>query len=250
VASYGQQTIYSSGRSASVSVDGRPECKVGGVTIDWSVVVAASADTSFDDNFTVKSGEKYLKRGQVLCLITAGEINTLTVTGTGGTYTLSLGGQTTTALAFGANAAAIQAALVALSSVGAGNATVTSTGPWTIAFATGLGDTTLTVDPASLTGGTATVATTSVGARNDLYGPYDSAAVDGRQTLTKGATFILNKSVKENDQASDHAGVAVYGGLLWKDRVRAHATTASLANGPTFATLEAVLPRVQWNLIT
>ena len=62
---------------------------------------------------------------------------TLYGTGLGGTFTLSYGGQTTAALAFNATAATIQAALQGLSSVGAGNMTVSggAGGPWTISLA-------------------------------------------------------------------------------------------------------------------
>ncbi len=49
----------------------------------------------------------------------------------GGTYTLTFNGQTTSALAFGATAATVQAALVALSSVGAGNVIVSGATPTT-----------------------------------------------------------------------------------------------------------------------
>jgi hypothetical protein len=52
---------------------------------------------------------------------------TVGIVGTGGTYTLTFGGQTTTAIAYNAAAATVQAALVALSSVGAGKVTVTGT---------------------------------------------------------------------------------------------------------------------------
>jgi hypothetical protein len=56
----------------------------------------------------------------------------LSTTGTlGGTYTLTFNGQTTSAIAFNATAATVQAALVALSSVGAGNVLVTGTTPTT-----------------------------------------------------------------------------------------------------------------------
>jgi PKD repeat protein len=47
---------------------------------------------------------------------------------TGGTFTLALGGQTTAPLAYNATAAQIQAALEALSTIGAGNVQVTGTG--------------------------------------------------------------------------------------------------------------------------
>jgi hypothetical protein len=255
MSTYGQTLVASVGRSVRVSADGKPEVKQGGITIDWSVIAAAGSDSTFDDGFQIKSGEKVLQRGQVMTRITAGEINTATITGapTGGTFTLTVGGQTTSAIAYNAAASAVQTALVALSTVGTGNATVTGSagGPYTITFATGLGDITLTASGAGLTGGTTpgvTIATTSAGGRTGLYGPFDSAAVDGRQTLTKGTTFILDNSVKENDLKSDHAGVAIYGGLLWKARVRAHLTTASLANGPLYSDLETALPRVQWCL--
>ena len=59
---------------------------------------------------------------------TGANIQTVTLAGspTGGTFTLSFGGQTTSALAYNASAATVQAALQALSSIGAGNATVTT----------------------------------------------------------------------------------------------------------------------------
>lgn len=57
------------------------------------------------------------------------EVQTITITGTptGGTFSLTFGGQTTPALAFNAATSAVQTALQALSSIGSGNATVTGT---------------------------------------------------------------------------------------------------------------------------
>lgn len=52
------------------------------------------------------------------------EVQSFGFNGTGGTYTLSFGGQTTSALAHDATAATVQAALEALSSIGAGNVLV------------------------------------------------------------------------------------------------------------------------------
>lgn len=77
------------------------------------------------------------------------------------------------------------------------------------------------------------------------YGPYDFAAADGRQTPANGTTFVLNSTVKENDRASDHAGVAIYGGPVWKARLIATAGTHSLAAGPTYTELLAACPRLQ-----
>ncbi len=84
----------------------------------------------------------------------------LTITATGGTYTLTYNGQTTTAIAYNANAATIQAALVALTSIGAGGATVTGTGPFNLILSgVNAGAPLLfTVGTGSLTGGTATLA--------------------------------------------------------------------------------------------
>lgn len=64
------------------------------------------------------------------------EVQTLTVTGspTGGTYKLYFRGYETSALAFDANAAAIQTALRALASITATGVTVTGTGPFTLTF--------------------------------------------------------------------------------------------------------------------
>jgi len=55
------------------------------------------------------------------------EVQTVTITGapTGGTFTLTFGAQTTSAIAYNATAAQVQTALQALSSVGASNALVT-----------------------------------------------------------------------------------------------------------------------------
>jgi hypothetical protein len=55
------------------------------------------------------------------------DVQTLTISGTptGGTFTLVFGGQTTAVIPFNATAAQVQAALTALSSIGAGNVTCT-----------------------------------------------------------------------------------------------------------------------------
>lgn len=88
---------------------------------------------------------------------------------TGGTYTLSYKGQTTTALAFGANAATVQAALEALSTIGTGKVTVTGSAPFVITLSQSLapfGDLTVT---SSLTGGSSAAALTD--AVDTLAGP-------------------------------------------------------------------------------
>lgn len=91
------------------------------------------------------------------------EVQTVTITGgpTGGSFTLSYGGQTTAAIAYNATAAAVQAALEALSTIG-DDEVVCAGGPLpgtavTVRFTAGLGHqdiAMMTADGALLTGGT------------------------------------------------------------------------------------------------
>lgn len=98
----------------------------------------------------------------------ANEVQTVTITGapTGGTFSLTFKDQTTPALAFNATASAVQTALQALSTVGAGNATVAGSagGPYTVTFAGALANTDVeTIDPVgSFTGGTSPAIATAV----------------------------------------------------------------------------------------
>lgn len=102
----------------------------------------------------------------------ANGIWTVTVTGGpgGGTFTLTFGGQTTSALDFDASVAEVLAALEALSTIGAGNVGVTALadgGPYTVSFQNALAGVSgaLTADGSGLTGGTLPdVTTASTGA--------------------------------------------------------------------------------------
>lgn len=102
----------------------------------------------------------------------------LAITATGGTYTLTANGSPTSSLAFNASSSAIQAALVAVGAVGAGNATVTgSAGSYTITFTgAAASPATLTVATGSLTGGSATVTPTAITYR---YGGPKLQVIDG-----------------------------------------------------------------------
>src|SRR5207249_5649651 len=99
--------------------------------------------------------------------IIATEEQTVTVTGAGGkggggTFTLTFNGQTTTALAYNATAAQVQAALNALSSVGGVGGSVTvslANGVYSVAFGGNLRGQDLPLMTSSASGGaTATVA--------------------------------------------------------------------------------------------
>jgi hypothetical protein len=156
---YGRRILDTFGRSLQLTADGFPEMKHGGVTVDWAATVTAvaGADVTWLDSFVVKIGEKGLRYGQVLTLIT------------------------------------------------------------------------------SVVGGSV------IG----KYGPYDPAATDGRQTLTRGSCFLVNESIHENMNASDHPPV-LEGGLVYASRlIQSGVGAASLAAGPTLANLLAAFPRLR-----
>lgn len=101
------------------------------------------------------------------------EQQTITIVGSpsGGTFTLTFAGQTTAAIAYNATANAIEEALEALSTIGAGNISVIGASPaFTVEFIGELANTNvaeMTADGASLTGDgdeDVTIATTQAGA--------------------------------------------------------------------------------------
>jgi hypothetical protein len=241
MSSYGQSVLEKVGASIAVCADGKPECKAGGITLEWATVTAASGDYEVNppsDGATgfgsfvgvnslatdyVASGEKFLRFGQVVCkivggtydgyyapygtasgslasgvlskaagdiyflnesvhegynnsnhpqaiegglcwkyrlLVNYGTVQTVTMTATGGTFTLAYKGQTTGAQAYNVSAANLQTALVGLTTIGAGKATVAlSGGVYTITLSPTLGvHEALVLDGTSLTGGSATLA--------------------------------------------------------------------------------------------
>lgn len=96
-------------------------------------------------------GQKLLE-DRVRYIIASGTVS-------GGTYTVTVGANTTAGIAFGATAGTLQTAITGLASVGAGNAVVTAlggnlpTGIYAIVFADTIDLTTCSINPASLTGG-------------------------------------------------------------------------------------------------
>jgi hypothetical protein len=264
MADYGRQLLKNSGAGIEVSYDGRPEWKAGGLTIDWSTVAAiAGADYTIPlDLEVVPIGQKYLRYGQVLTKISNAPVQTVTLNGvpTGGTFTLTVfrpdtGGFVTTApLAYNASAAAVLAALVAVLGSEVAVSVTLAAGPppvYTITFGLIVP---LLVATDSTTGGTHSiaVAVTNAGGNHGMFGPYDSAAGDGRQTLTRGECFILNQTVLQGAASprmptgpTDHPP-ALEGGMVWKSRILQSGVAAhSLAAGPTLAELLAAFPRLR-----
>ena len=125
-----------------------------------------------DANFS--KGDKLYLNGAVLTSDSAtDEVQTVTLAdATGGTFTLTFSGQTTSAIAYNASAATVKAALEALSNIGVGDVNVGKVGSvYTVSFGGALADTNvaqLTADDSSLTGEegdtpSVTIATTTGG---------------------------------------------------------------------------------------
>ena len=132
-------------------------------------------------------------------------------------------------------------------------------GPWQVTFAgvfVGQTVANMTLGTNSLTGGAGPSVTIATFTSNGipagaspqtfgLWGPYDPTAVDGRQLLTRQNTVLLNESWREIDVHSNHLP-ALVGGAIWRDRLIATPGTHSLAAGPTFTELEAVMPLIRY----
>lgn len=138
------------------------------------------------------------------------EVQSVTLTSaTGGTFTLSYGGQTTAAIAYNASAAAVQAALEALSTIGAGNVAVTGAagGPYTVTFQSALGATDvaqMTASGALLTGAGAAiaVATTTPGVAavtGIAYIPLNAAGVTPNPETVDLITQLTTQRLRDRE---------------------------------------------------
>lgn len=154
---------------------------------------------------------------------------TLTVSGspTGGTFTLGVsvnGGavEETDAIAYNANAAAIELAIEGNANVGAGNGTVTGSGPFTVTFSGDLvgEDVTVTLEDNSLTGGSSPTVTPAetgdVGGVTDLYAVrigmdgFHGASVAGQPLLqTWLPDFTRSGAVKTGEVEMGPVAVAL-----------------------------------------
>jgi hypothetical protein len=261
---YGRTLLTTNTVNATrVSADGRPCYKSGGITLDLTTVPAASgSDVTLPDGSTIKANNQYLRYGQIMAKITTQPVQTLTGTATSGNFTLTLlrpdTGQlvTTGNIAFNASAATVLAAINLV--LGANQLATATGGPLG-----GGGVVTLTfnsffpiviVNAGTLAGGSVTPAVTTAGTSNGKYGPYDSAASDGRQTLTRGECFILDETWLLNPAGGSFAGLAstdIIGGVfdggdIFLDRVLQSGVVAhSLTLGPTKAEFLAAFPLIK-----
>jgi hypothetical protein len=213
-----------------------------------SYTLAASTITS--QTIDGVAGQKIVQSGLVLAKITSGgdtgkvgpyqggtvqnEVQTLTVTGTptGGTFTLAWNGVATAPIAFNANAATIQAALLALPNIGPSDLAVTGAGPFTVTFGGNLAGQNVApvvIENNSLTGGsTPTVAT----ATTTQGGVASGAATDGRgdpaNIVGINDTFLPWQTIERDvEVAALYEGVVVQGWCLEYD---ASGATVALSN--------------------
>lgn len=133
------------------------------------------------------------------------EIQSITVTATGGTFTLTFSGETTSAVAYDATADTLYTALIGLSNIDVGDVAVTKAGSVFSVTFQGVyeGDNVaqMTVDTTSLTGGSATVATVQAGT---VEGPlFGINGVDTPQQWTGTGTMDDWTAINEAGAALD-----------------------------------------------
>lgn len=143
---------------------------------------------------------------------------------TGGTFTLTSGASTTTAIAYNASASTVQTALDAV--LGSGNSVVTGApgGPWTVTYAGTLTGDQPTLEPAS----SLTAATGSPAAVVEMLVPGASATVTRRYTGRGSALLLIDDCVSVSAvRLTDSAGNLVQTLALGTDYV------LHPLNGPT-----------------
>lgn len=158
---------------------------------------------------------------------------------TGGTVTLTLtkSDAITTSLAYNANAAAIQAALRALPTIGAAGVTVTGSGPFTVTFAGELGNKNvplITLEANALTGGTnpgVTIVETTPGV-DGTSAEVQTVTITGSPT---GGTFVLGFKTNSTTSpaiAYNAAASAVQTALESMPLIAASGADVSVSGGP------------------
>jgi len=150
------------------------------------------------------------------------EVQTITSTATGGTFTLTFDGQTTGNIAYNATGAAVQTALEGLANIGVGDVSVTgsSGGPWTVTFQGELryrNVPMLIEDETNLTGGTITIVETTAGVESTqtsgtpatspnitFLNPYDSVSnPTGNKLLAENEVLLLEHAYVSLNSRND-----------------------------------------------
>ncbi|TDO18140.1 bacteriophage lambda head decoration protein D [Mycobacterium sp. BK086] len=192
------------------------------------------------------------------------EAQKVTIDATSGNFTLTYAGQTTGNIAYNAAATAVQTALAGLSTVGAGNVSVSGSdgGPYTVTFLGALGSqdiALLTANAAGLSGNTHTVTIATITPAHyangyipsgtilgkvtatGLYGPYDDSAGDGRNVAT-GVLWTDVRAIRDDGTTATKVGSS--------QMVRGDVSVAKLpfqaGSGAIDTNGKADLPLIRW----
>lgn len=188
--------------------------------------------------------------GEVITTGGTNAVQTVTITGTptGGTFTLTYNGQTTTPIAYNANATAVQAALVALSNIAPGDVTVSGGPgpgtPYVVTFGGTKGNQavpTMTASGASLTGGSTpaiAVTETTPGVEGDNVIGYRAPEVNVDATPNGVAIEVWSNAIRDN--AFD-AALPYYHWVLPRARLVPSEAITLGAEDPTTPTFEGTL---------
>lgn len=152
------------------------------------------------------------------------DVQTLTASATltAGTFTITKDGATTTPIAFNATAAAIQAALQALPTIGTGNVTCTggpisaTATPVVATFAAAMANATetlMTVNSTALTGGVVNVVHTTVG--TPAYSLYDAKSGWSDLGATKNGITIAINNTEESFDIDQQLGIISSAPTAW-----------------------------------
>lgn len=164
------------------------------VDLDANLVIDESGNVYFTNSGTPSLVWKATSAGAVSILADKpNEVQSVSSDATGGTFTLTLDSETTTAIAHDATAAVVQAALAALPSVGSSSVIVTGAGtaadPWYVEFvgAKAASDVSpMTSTSTDLTGGSSTAPSISTRVNGGAFDDLDSyltRAPDGSLTV-------------------------------------------------------------------
>lgn len=214
--------------------------KIGGVTLDWTTVIAAVADVTdaLTGNIT-KTGQKAMRFGTVLCRINATTFGG--VVGKYAPYSAPMSADTLNgALAVGGTTATLTTG----PAIG-----IINPGDW-LTIAAGAGGTIETIQVKGYVVGTKVVTFNTP--LTQIHG--DTAAVtkgdDGRQTLRRGECFLLPHTVILGQQLDDiHPGGIFEGGCsVYLERVARDYGSYGVPTNPTRAILEAGFPGISWNI--
>lgn len=196
-------------------------------------------------------------RGTVMALLTAAvnEVQSLAITATGGTYTLTWtdpitgATKTTGSLNYNDNAGTIQSALNAAGVLGTSGVGVSGSGPYVITFSgtsyAGKAQNLLTVNTGSLTGGSATVTRTTSGAAIGTAVPYS-----GTVLAPLAAPTVAGNGAGSAFGAGTYAvavtQVTAYGESLPSPATNATVTAAQNLRVSAISSLNAAVTKVRY----